>query len=201
MIQIYNLRSILCSDFFSNIEHNQIKFYLSEKLVSLVLIFLLLQSLSYRNHGWKFSVTRRNSVILNVNYLTISTVKLYYQWKSVMCLNLNFHTSWYAFWGLVWDSLLVLDKILPLGRAHPDICYNLHFCEEILDKSFIFSDWQYYIDGLVQERCNSIANALELRLSCTKPSIYSQHNSSTDGEIQTGCIVTGSSVSTVNWHT
>ena len=29
-----------------------------------------------------------------------------------------------------------------------------------------------YIDGLVQERSNSIANALELRLSCTNPSIY-----------------------------
>ena len=28
-----------------------------------------------------------------------------------------------------------------------------------------------YIDGLMQERCNSIANALELRLSCTNPSI------------------------------
>ena len=28
-----------------------------------------------------------------------------------------------------------------------------------------------YIDGLVQERRNSIANALELRLSCTNPSI------------------------------
>ena len=28
-----------------------------------------------------------------------------------------------------------------------------------------------YIDGLMQERRNSIANALELRLSCTKPSI------------------------------
>ena len=26
------------------------------------------------------------------------------------------------------------------------------------------------IDGLVQERCNSIANALELCLSCTNPS-------------------------------
>ena len=26
-----------------------------------------------------------------------------------------------------------------------------------------------YIDGLVQERRNSIANALELRLSCTNP--------------------------------
>ena len=29
-----------------------------------------------------------------------------------------------------------------------------------------------YIDRLVQERCNSIANALELLLSCTNPSIY-----------------------------
>ena len=28
-----------------------------------------------------------------------------------------------------------------------------------------------YIDGLVQEKRNSIANALELRLSCTNPSI------------------------------
>ena len=28
------------------------------------------------------------------------------------------------------------------------------------------------IDGLVQERHNPIANALELRLSCTKPSIW-----------------------------
>ena len=29
-----------------------------------------------------------------------------------------------------------------------------------------------YIHGLVQERCNSIANPLELRLSCTDPLIY-----------------------------
>ena len=28
-----------------------------------------------------------------------------------------------------------------------------------------------HIDGLVQERRNSIANALELRLSCNKPSV------------------------------
>ena len=28
---------------------------------------------------------------------------------------------------------------------------------------------KYYIVGLVQERCNSIANTLELRLSCTNP--------------------------------
>ena len=29
-----------------------------------------------------------------------------------------------------------------------------------------------HIDGLVEERRNSIANALELRLSCTNPSIF-----------------------------
>ena len=33
---------------------------------------------------------------------------------------------------------------------------------------FEFQDW--HIDGLVQERRNSSANALELRLSCTNPS-------------------------------
>ena len=31
--------------------------------------------------------------------------------------------------------------------------------------------WRY-IDGLMQERRNSIANTLELRLSCTNPWIY-----------------------------
>ena len=34
------------------------------------------------------------------------------------------------------------------------------------------------IDGLVQERRNSIANALELRLSCTNPSIWYDNTSS-----------------------
>ena len=29
-----------------------------------------------------------------------------------------------------------------------------------------------YVDGLVQERRNSIANAVELRLSCINPSIW-----------------------------
>ena len=33
-------------------------------------------------------------------------------------------------------------------------CYNLH------------------VDGLMQERCTSIANALELCLSCINPSMY-----------------------------
>ena len=36
---------------------------------------------------------------------------------------------------------------------------------------------QYHIDGLVQERCNSIANALELCLSCTNQLIFLIHAS------------------------
>ena len=31
-----------------------------------------------------------------------------------------------------------------------------------------------YIDGYVQERCNSSALAMELHFSCTNPSIYKQ---------------------------
>ena len=33
-------------------------------------------------------------------------------------------------------------------------------------------NFPYYIDGLVQERCNSSVLAVELHLSCTNPSIY-----------------------------
>ena len=36
---------------------------------------------------------------------------------------------------------------------------------------FIYLSWDYYIHGLVQDSSNSIANALELMQSCTKPSI------------------------------
>ena len=35
-----------------------------------------------------------------------------------------------------------------------------------------------HLDGVVQERCNSIANAVELRLSCNNPSIC-QHDPDT----------------------
>ena len=45
------------------------------------------------------------------------------------------------------------------------MCMNLHDEKERnrLEKN---KHWNY-VDGLVQERRNSIANALELRLSCT----------------------------------
>ena len=43
----------------------------------------------------------------------------------------------------------------------------------------------YHFDGLVQERRNSSANALELRLFCTKPSIQSYPESIIDTIVAT----------------
>ena len=39
------------------------------------------------------------------------------------------------------------------------------------NKRFIQNEYERHVDGLMQERRNSIANALELRLSCINPSI------------------------------
>ena len=41
---------------------------------------------------------------------------------------------------------------------------------------FILIEGQLFIGGLVQERHNSITNALELRLSCTNPPIWSERS-------------------------
>ena len=52
------------------------------------------------------------------------------------------------------------DQLSVLSNSENIAMYRKHMAYE----------WQF--DGLVQERRNSIANALELRLSYTKPSIY-----------------------------
>ena len=49
-------------------------------------------------------------------------------------------------------------------------CPGLNMLNVCISSNFNYS-WN--IDGLMQERCNSIANALELHLSCINPSIFS----------------------------
>ena len=59
------------------------------------------------------------------------------------------------------------------------IAFNIILCSKLMkvvQRSTSGGQWPAYltksihhIDGLVQERCKSIANALELRLSCTNP--------------------------------
>ena len=48
-----------------------------------------------------------------------------------------------------------------------------YWCLSVCVCMYVSDILQYCINGLVQERRNSIANALELRLSCTNPSVYS----------------------------
>ena len=54
----------------------------------------------------------------------------------------------------------------------PPLCCNHHDQTIMALIVGLYYPYNFDIDGLVQERCNSIANALELRLSCTNPSIW-----------------------------
>ena len=61
----------------------------------------------------------------------------------------------------------IQKRILPKST-----CLTTSFtCLGLLGNGICQYCIQYYIDRLVQERCNSIANALELHLSCTNPLI------------------------------
>ena len=66
---------------------------------------------------------------------------------------------------VAWFSSTVLNIII----LHTTILNRLKRKEGYAAKH----DVSVHIDVLMQERCNSIANALELHLSCTNPSIYS----------------------------
>ena len=55
-----------------------------------------------------------------------------------------------------------------------DCWYGVYFML-ITNLSALRLQLKYYIDGSMQERCNSTANAQELRVSCTKPSIFTGH--------------------------
>ena len=49
---------------------------------------------------------------------------------------------------------------------------NVWFCLHVYCFLLLECNSMYYIDGLVQERRNSSALAMEFRLSCTNPLIY-----------------------------
>ena len=88
-----------------------------------------------------------DSHLLSLSYDVHSVSRDTFQQGS--CCTLCRHPGSYVFhlWFLYWN-LILIEK---------SSCCNPH------------------IDGLVQERRNSIANALELHLSCTKPSIFKLH--------------------------
>ena len=68
------------------------------------------------------------------------------------------------------------DSELGILKSHSELGIFKHHLQyiKLSDSELrIFKHNLQYIDGLVQERCKSIANALELPLSCTNPLISS----------------------------
>ena len=56
--------------------------------------------------------------------------------------------------------------------SHYDIIFSKYFLKNIAKSHHVVHQyhlWDWYIDGLVQDCSNSIAYALELLQSCTKP--------------------------------
>ena len=67
---------------------------------------------------------------------------------------------------VIWNHRYIAAKIVTHEKVElPMLPSRIH------TRHPISHPWWQDIYGLVQERCNSIANALELRLSCTNPSI------------------------------
>ena len=65
---------------------------------------------------------------------------------------------------------IAISRMLAITFFRPQCLCGQGISSHDIDQIFTV-----HIDGLVQERRNSIANALELRLSCTNPSICYLH--------------------------
>ena len=73
-----------------------------------------------------------------------------------------------------WGFVLFTIKSLQMFSDDKNVWnYSISYLHGMWNTVIYWPIGLDYIDGLVQERRNSIVNALELRLSCTNPSIYS----------------------------
>ena len=90
---------------------------------------------------------------------------------SVACIENNIHCRQLAImfhWDVPYPRPTTCDILSSFGQFK--VCCPADSCS--------YTMWQD-IDGLVQERCNSSALALELHLSCTNPSISGTPDSMT----------------------
>ena len=142
--------------------------------------------------NWKFSNTWSPGGCLNMKILSYQYRKYHGGIKTILWLSYLDFLCWQ-------DDIFILNQgpgynetgsCHKAGRAQvpPEPGYGfrnsgdiwgvggqIHFRFHSLcthrDKTMWLFHGTLCINGLVQERCNSIANALELRLSCTKPSV------------------------------
>ena len=88
--------------------------------------------------------------------------------------------QWYKTLALWWDSHMVfyittmVFYIITYGVLYHFWTFQQLLVDFIMLVTLLqgLGYGKLDLDGLVQERLNSIANALELRLSCSNPSIY-----------------------------
>ena len=73
-----------------------------------------------------------------------------------------------------------------------DVCHELARLSRLQYAVLPFDHWWQHIDGLMQERRNSSALAMELRLSCINPSIWHHGNCSTMAQVMACCLTTSS---------
>ena len=73
---------------------------------------------------------------------------------------------------------IVITKYSTINKVHMllDILYMMYVVVCIMQANiyWIFGISPEHVDGLMQERHNSIANALGLRISCINPSMHAK---------------------------
>ena len=107
-------------------------------------------------------------------FLISSCICLYPMlWSQVLsqewrCSRHCFNYIWVSSNFIAYWCATYIRGLTVYGQAsHKHFIFILSYCQDWCQKRITHHD----IDGLVQERQNSIANTLELSLSCTNPSM------------------------------
>ena len=93
------------------------------------------------------------------------------------------YIKWILPWHLQMSIHSIYARLIHMGQVTKLWCLVTWFCYQLIakpgNKTATVSwpdpydtEWWYYFDGLVQERCNSSALAMEIHFSCTKPLIH-----------------------------
>ena len=128
------------------------------------------------------------SLLIQSKYVCLNYPVWLFETRSTWLCNSDFSLSYFCH---VLENTLHVQKIevknnviLPVPRLKKseksgiqDICWSIGSLWHQVVNSLVYNRRDFvfygeYFDGLKQERRNSIANALELHLSCTDPSIH-----------------------------
>ena len=104
-----------------------------------------------------------NSVWCQESFQLPSLLLVELKRETLAFFTLGYHQYWWLYivhyiWVEAWILLYnISDIVLPFKHVKDFMCLSKF--------------WKNDLDGIMQERHNSIANALELRISCSNPSM------------------------------